>query len=157
MFVDLEELTDDCRVWIFLSDRALNKNEQLSISAAAGEFISGWTAHKQDLKASFAMMHDCFLVIAVDENATGASGCSIDAMTRFMKEIGEQHNIDLFNRNLVAVERHDGILITTISEAGKMASEDASLIVFDTLAADLGEVRNHWRKRFVDSWHSNLV
>ncbi len=157
MFVDIAEMSDESRVWIFLSDRTLNKNEQLSISAAAGEFISGWTAHNKALKGSFELMNDCFLVIAVDENKAGASGCSIDGMTRFIKEIGDQYKIDLFNRNLVAIDSPDGIRITTISEAGKLASDDPSLIVYDTLAADLNEVRNSWRKRFVDSWHSNLV
>jgi hypothetical protein len=157
MFVDLKHMEDESRVWIFLSDRILNKNEQLSITTAAGEFISGWTAHKKDLKASFELMNNCFLVIAVDEAAVGASGCSIDAMTRFIKDIGEQHSINFFNRDLVAVDKPDGILITTISEAGKMAAADTSLVVYDTLAADLNEVRNNWKKRFVDSWHSNLV
>jgi len=157
MYIDIDKMRDESRVWVFQADRKLTMQELTSIKSMSQEFTQQWTAHNAQLLSSVAVYHNFFLVISVDEDSASASGCSIDAMTRFIKEVGSRFGINFFDRSKVVVERNQNVDIIEFDTAAELAKDDPSLLVFDNLIADIKELRTDWRKRFVESWHAKLV
>lgn len=87
-----------------MADRAFDQAECRVIEERLAAFVSGWAAHGKNLEAEGQLVHSRFLVLTVHEEAHGASGCSIDASVRFIKELEADFNVDFFNRMLVACE-----------------------------------------------------
>ncbi len=157
MFVEIEKMRDESRIWVFQADRMLSSSESLSLSTKAQAFTQSWSAHDIALKASAAVIHGLFLIVAVDEADTDASGCSIDSMTRFVREAGQEFNINFFDRKRVAIDVDSGIELKLFSEAGEIARKQEDLKVYDSLVSTLGELRSEWKKEFNKSWHARLA
>lgn len=101
MHVSFDTLPNSARVWIYQAHRTLTASEQATISAHLTKATEQWAAHGVPLKSSFKISVDRFVIIAADESFNAASGCSIDASTHWLKEIGNHLNIDFFDRALV--------------------------------------------------------
>ena len=78
MFTAYKNLPNNSRVWIYQSDREFNNKEVELIKEESEDFINQWTRHGDDLKGSFTIKYNHFLVLAVDESYNNISGCSID-------------------------------------------------------------------------------
>lgn len=157
MNVALQELPDNSRLWIFQSSRPLDAEERKILLDMTGSFLSQWTAHQQQLKAGCDLLDGLFLLIAVDEQYTGASGCSLDKLHQFVKEAGRQLSIDLLGRLNVAVLQDDAPSWRQIRlpELEKMLSTGA--VSGDERVADvniqtLGEFRAGFKKRIQETW-----
>ena len=74
MFTEYKNLPNNSRVWIYQSEREFNQKEIEIISAKAEEFINSWTRHGDNLKGSFTIKYNQFLVLAVDESFNNVSG-----------------------------------------------------------------------------------
>lgn len=92
------ELAPESKVWIYTADRVIVPTEQTAIQQELDAFIPEWAAHGEKLYGAATVIHDRFLVLAADQSKVYASGCSLDAATRFIKQIGAKFNIELFNR-----------------------------------------------------------
>ena len=157
MYQEMKKMSDGSRVWIFQSSRPIESRECDTIMKQAVKFAEQWTAHSNDLMASVDVLHDHFVVVAVDESKADASGCSIDSMTRFIKDQGVKMDIDFFDRKSVVVEQQQKLSVVSIQEANEMAEADDSLIVYDNLVSDLHEFRTNWKKKVSESWLRNFV
>ena len=80
-------MPSDARVWVYQSNTILSDAEVNTIKNEGAHFISDWAAHGSNLKASFDVLFNRFIVIAVDEQQATASGCSIDKSVKFVKEL----------------------------------------------------------------------
>jgi hypothetical protein len=134
------EFSDNCRLWIYTSNRLLSIEEGQTISNMLSEFVANWATHGKGMRAASAVIDNRFLAIVSDEEVTSASGCSIDSSVRLVKSIGNQFNIDFFNR-LKVVVLNDGEQsfvsihsLTNLSEA----------YLYNPLIQSLGELRNSW-------------
>ena len=67
MYIPYPELPNNSRVWIYQSDKELSIEEIEYICAKAILFIEKWTRHGDDLKGSFTIKYNQFLVLGVDE------------------------------------------------------------------------------------------
>src|SRR5690606_12001824 len=89
------------------------------------------------------------------EEFSQASGCSIDSSVRVFKEIEQSFNIDLFNRNLVALAINDDVIMIPLKDL-KQKYEDGvwneQSFTFNTLANSLGSVRSNWKIAVEKSW-----
>ena len=100
-----------------------------------------------------------FLVLIVDENQAGASGCSIDKSVRFMTEIGQQYNINLLDRFNLAYRDGGEVLSAPRSifeELIKQGRIGNDTIVFNNMVQNVAELQNKWEVPFKDSWHVQL-
>ncbi len=102
MIIPFHQLPDHSRIWIFQSSRKLTAAEADFLIEKVDFFLQGWTAHKADLHAASLLQDDIFLVVAVDESMANASGCSIDKLYQFIREIQTSLHVDLLNRLVVA-------------------------------------------------------
>jgi len=134
------ELPDSSRVWIYTSNRALTSEEQSQIKLKLNTFISEWAAHGSQLFGASDIIDDNFIVIAVDENHAGASGCSIDTSVRFVKDLGSQLNVDFFDRLNLVVKENDSITRVHISDLNNHLKGK----VYNPMITSLGDLRNNW-------------
>jgi hypothetical protein len=103
MYIPFEQMPDHARVWIYQANRPLTANETQLIKQTLEAGTLGWEAHGAPLQASFEIRYNQVIVVAVNESVNQASGCSIDASTRWFKELAANLGIDFFNRDLALV------------------------------------------------------
>src|ERR1700730_14538859 len=104
------QFSENSRVWIYQSDKKLADAEVQEIQHYLDAFATQWTAHNHQLKAKAEIRYNRFLILIVDENQAGASGCSIDKSVNFMKQIEQQYNINLLDRFNLAYREGNEVL-----------------------------------------------
>lgn len=114
MFIPFDELNQEARVWIYQADRSLKKDEVDMINETMLAFCKGWKAHNKDLKASFSIAYDRFLIVAVEEDQQSATGCSIDNSVHTVAALGNQINVEFLDRSQIAFLVNDEIKIFTL-------------------------------------------
>ena len=155
MLANFKDLPETARVWIYQSDSLLTEDNIPVIENAAADFCNQWAAHGTPLFSSFKVLHDKFLVLAVDEGVNNASGCSIDSSVRFIKELEQKLGINFFDRTQVAFLIDNHIYSTDLKEIkneignGKI---DADTLTFNLQAQNLQEFNNNWLVQAKDSW-----
>lgn len=101
MYISFDELPETARVWIYQSNRTLTASEQTIVADDLTKATEQWAAHGAPLKSSFKIVEDRFVIISADESFNAASGCSIDASTHWLKDLGNHLNINFFDRALL--------------------------------------------------------
>jgi len=144
------------RTWVYQASRHLTADEAVSIRAIAREFTSGWKAHGQPLKATADVLYNRFLVMMVDEDVAGASGCSIDSSVAFVRSLGSKLNADFFDRLQLAYIASDGDVRTVhadrIAQAVELGEMTLATTVFNNMVTSCSELRSSWRIPLVESW-----
>ena len=116
MFVPFESMSPTSRVWIYQAGRKLSEHDKTIISGYLKLFTEEWAAHGQPLKASFDIQYDQFIIVTADEGFNAASGCSIDASVRVVKEIEKELQLDLFNRDQVAFKKESEVALVSVRD-----------------------------------------
>ncbi|QXP64642.1 ABC transporter ATPase [Polaribacter sp. HaHaR_3_91] len=160
MFTEYKNLPNNSRVWIYQSNREFTENEINFISEKAEDFINQWTRHGDDLKGSFTIKYNQFLVLAVDESFNNVSGCSIDSSVRFIKELENGLQLDLMDKLNVTFKDNDNINLVKLFDFQKFAEENkvtADTIVFNNMVATKEDFENNWEIPAKDSWHKRFL
>ncbi len=147
------------RVWTFIISKALSDNELGLISEGGNKFVTGWTAHEQKLTASFEIYKNRIIVVKVNEEVTGASGCSIDKLTHFIKQIETEFNVELLNRLLVAYKTGEEISIVHASKIRELLQTESineNTIVYNTAVSSQNEFQN-WEQSLKSTWLSKYL
>jgi hypothetical protein len=98
MFVPVSKIPESARVWVYSSNRFFTDIELKKLSSKIQTFLSKWTAHNQSLMATSEIKFNRHIIIAVDEAAAKASGCSIDSCVNFMQNLGMEFNFNPLDR-----------------------------------------------------------
>jgi hypothetical protein len=154
MLIDFDQQPDHARVWIYQSSRPLTGAEAASVQHFLENQANQWAAHGAPLTAAVRVLHRRFAVVAVDETRNGTSGCSIDASTRWLKDLGAQLNLDFFDRSMAYLDG-DEVKTLALPEV-KIAVADGRLTpetpVFNNLVPTLGDFRRSWQVPAGQSW-----
>ncbi|GAB7257316.1 ABC transporter ATPase [uncultured Polaribacter sp.] len=160
MFTAYNNLPNNSRVWIYQADREFTENEIQFISDKAEEFINQWTRHGDDLKGSFTIKYNQFLVLAVDESFNNVSGCSIDSSVRFVQDLEKELQLDLMNKMNVTFKDNENINLVKLSDFQRFAKEKkitAETIVFNNMVNTKEDFENNWEVIAKDSWHKRFL
>ncbi|MEO9570467.1 MAG: ABC transporter ATPase [Polaribacter sp.] len=160
MFTEYKNLPNNSRVWIYQSDREFKTKEVELISAKAKDFINQWTRHGDDLKGSFTIKYNQFLVLAVDESFNNVSGCSIDSSVRFIKGLEKELELDLMNKLNITFKDNDNINLVKLSNFQNFAKEQkvtAETIVFNNMVSTKADFESNWEIPAKDSWHKRFL
>ncbi|GHN00156.1 hypothetical protein WSM22_16450 [Cytophagales bacterium WSM2-2] len=155
MHIPFSQLPPDSRIWIYQADRPFSDAEEKIISENLKGFCSRWEAHGNPLQTSFAVEHKQFVVLSVNENTAGASGCSIDGSVRVLKELGQHLNIDFFNRAKVAFLIEDEVRLYSLPELQtlfKTETLNRSSTTFNNLVSDKSAFESSWKTSAEKSW-----
>jgi hypothetical protein len=147
------------KIWIYQSNRKFTDQETAEIQETLNRFTEQWTAHGHQLKAKAEIFHQFFIVLTVDQETANATGCSIDASVRVIKEIETRYDLDLFDRFNMAykfdgevhvVSKEDFETLISIKKIG------LDTIVFNNLVQTREEFEQKWEVPLQDSWHKNI-
>jgi len=116
MYVAFDHLPPHARVWIYQASRPLAEDELMPLLPRLAAFAEEWTSHGRQLAASAQFLHRQFLVIGLDEIVAGASGCSIDASVRFVRELAQQLGVELLEKSQMAFLTDGQLLLLTRRE-----------------------------------------
>lgn len=155
--VPLGSLPDDSRVWVFAAERALTPAEADAVLGTVDAFLSAWAAHGRPLRSARELRESRFLIIAVDEAAAGASGCSIDALVREVRALEGQLGVTLVDHGPVVFREGGSIRRVARDEFAELARRGQvtpETIVFDNTVSRLAALRGGgWELPASASWH----
>lgn len=142
------------RVWVYQANKNLTDSEVQIIQQILENQIDNWAAHGADLAGSVQVLHNRFVVVSVDEKQNQASGCSIDASTRWLKDLGAELNIDFFDRS-VAFLQNDELQTVEINKIKLLVTDDiltSNTLIFNNLVSNIKEFKDNWTVKASDSW-----
>lgn len=152
----ISDMPAHARVWVYKTPRDLGKAEQKLVRERGAVFAAGWAAHGEPLDACVDVLHDRFVVIAVDEQQAEASGCSIDKSIGFIKDLEHDLNLMLTDRMFVVYEEEEGRLrsvrLQELPTLVKEGSITPDTIVFDDLVSTIGDLNARFRAPLQATW-----
>ncbi|MBC7841454.1 MAG: hypothetical protein H7099_04050 [Gemmatimonadaceae bacterium] len=157
--IEFSAIPDRARLWVFVADVPVADPAPL-LSAVDGH-LAQWAAHGVPLVCARDWRDERFLAIAVDEAATGASGCSIDGLFRTISRVQSQVGADLLASGRVAWRDASGaIRVASRGEFELQAGAgivDADTRVYETLVDNVGEWRARFERPARESWVKALL
>jgi len=160
MLVKFKDLPKTSRVWIYQANRSFSSTEISDIQIKLNAFIESWIAHGSNLKASYEIRYNRFIVIALDQDTHAASGCSIDASVHFIQQLEREYNVILLDKMNVSFKQGEFVAYKPLLEFKKMAknkSVSKNTIVFNNLVTNVDEYLQFWEVPAKDSWHSRFL
>ena len=160
MLVDFKSLPESSRVWIYQANRSFTDDELNQIRNEINVFITDWTAHGADLKASYEIRYKRFLILALDQSLNSASGCSIDASVHFIQSLEKKFKVILLDKMNVSYKQGEYVAYKSLVDFKKMAKQKAvspNTVVFNNLVTNIEEYLEHWEVPASESWHSRLM
>ncbi len=155
MFIPFEEMPKDARIWIYQADRPLSNEEVEAVQEDISKFLDQWSAHGAGLKCSGKIIYNRFLLMSVDENHHGASGCSIDSSVHFIKSLGEHLKVNWFDRSNIAFKKQEEVFTakqTTLKENIAQGQITKDTLTFNNLVTNIQEFEQGWVVPAKDTW-----
>lgn len=147
------------RVWIYIIGKALSAEELRILKEDGENFVRSWTAHENKLSGSFEIFKNRIIIVRVDEKIYEASGCSIDKLTRFIREEEKKFGFELMNRLLVAVKKNEEVDVVHSSKI-KDLLENGTLnensIIYNTSVSNTGDLLN-WEQPLKNTWLKKYI
>lgn len=160
MLVEFDTLPDDSRVWIYQASRSFSEEELTEVRQSLDEFIKEWTAHGSELKAGYEIRYKRFIVLALDQSHTSASGCSIDTSVHFIQALEKRYGVSLLDKMNVSYKQGEYVAYKPLADFKKMARQKAvskNTVVFNNLVANKLEYKEHWEVPAAESWHARFM
>jgi len=160
MWVNFEDLSSTSRVWVFQSNQSLTKDMQAAIDLELHQFIDKWSTHGSPMHASHLLLHDCFVLIAADEQKQMASGCSIDSFTGLFKAFGTKYAVSFFDRFSIAYKQGEQVLVCPTNEFKskiKLGEIHGTTIVYNNLITSKSDLLDAWELPLERSWQKRYL
>ena len=156
-----EAMPDSARVWVFGATSPITGAPAEKLLSAVDAHLAEWKAHGEPLVCAREWRDDRFLAIAVDEAATGASGCSIDGLFRVLKDMERALGASMVDADAV-FWRDESQDVQSVDRQSFRALARNGIVregttVFDTAVNDVGGWRARFERPAADSWHRKLL
>ncbi|WP_294276930.1 hypothetical protein [uncultured Chryseobacterium sp.] len=151
--------TNDYRIIIYPASRPFSTKEAKTITEKLFDFLATWATHGKPLSSSFKIEKNQFIVICVDEEKELASGCSIDALGKLMREIDEEYQLGLFDRMKASYVEDGAVKTLKLQEfKSKIRSGELSkdIQVFDFSKNTYLEFLSNFLLPFDKSWAASI-
>jgi len=159
MLVPFNILPQNARVWIYQSNREFTDKEVVQISERIETFLATWKRHGEDLKSSYMIKYNQFIVLGVDEDFNDVSGCSIDSSVHFIQEIEKELGVDLMNKMNTAFRIGKNINIVSLADFQRFVKENkitTTTIVFNNMVQFKADFDSKWEVPAIQSWHKRF-
>ena len=156
-FQDLipQDFVDDSKVWIYQSNRQLTLDEVLQIDELLESFTATWKSHGADVKGFGKLLFGQFITLMADETASGVSGCSTDSSVRLIKNIEQDFNINLFDRQSLAFIVNERIQLFPLDKLNYAIENDLispNTLYFNNTVQTKQELISRWIIPVKNSW-----
>ena len=160
MYLPFDQLSGNARIWIYPAHRQLEPKEVTLLLQKTQVFLETWTAHGKPLQCSATVLHQQFLVIAVEEDHQNATGCAIDASIQFIYQLEEDLGLHLLDRTQIAY-KHEGSVAKMPLNQLKLQIQQGNLepddMIFDHTVTRKGDLQDRWLIRIENSWLSRYL
>lgn len=156
----IDTMPAHARVWVYKSAKPFTPEQQRAILERGAAFTAGWAAHGAALDACVDVLHDHFVVIAVDEQQAMASGCSIDKSVRLVQELERDLSLNLTDRMVVLYQGPQGISACRVPDVEgliKRGELHADTSVFDDLVNTCGDLQERFRSPLRATWLARFL
>jgi hypothetical protein len=154
--IDISQLPDDSRIWIFGVSPALDANKSSRLLSVVDRFLDDWSAHQQPIVSAREIVHRSFLIIGVDRRSE-TSGCSIDRMFGLLRQLEHELDVAILDPNRIFMRDESGS-VTSVTRRAFSEHGRGNTVVFDVLAERIGKIRGgEWERPARDSWHHALL
>ena len=150
-----ENFSHDSRVWIYQSNRQFTLAETLQIDELLENFATTWKSHGTDVKGFAKVLFGQFIILMADETATGVSCCSTDSSVRLIKNIEQDFNINLFDRQTLAFVIKERIQLYPLDKLNYAIENDLispDTLYFNNTIQTKQELIGHWIIPVKNSW-----
>jgi hypothetical protein len=157
MLVEFEKMPSDARVWIYQANNALSESSKKMLSEKITSFLTEWESHGNNLKASWKLFFDRFLVLAVDEKYNAISGCSIDKSVRYLRSLESDLDTSFLEKSSIAVYDKNHISTFELKDLKKLIKEgkiNQESIIFNNLVPTLADLDTNWQQPAKQTWLS---
>ncbi len=155
MFIPFNQLPKTARVWTYQADRNLASFEIEWITDNLTSFCDNWAAHGAGLKSSFQVLHERFIIMAVDEGYNVATGCSIDSSVNQIKIIEQKMGLNFMDRTQVAFLIENELFTEKLSELKSSVANgtiEPDTKIFNNLVVTVGDFDSNWTVPASESW-----
>ena len=150
-----EYFNDNSRVWIYQCNRLFTLDEALQIEGLLEKFSESWLSHGAKVTGYANLFFGQFIILMADETATGVSGCSTDSSVRLIKNIEQDYNVNLFERQTLAFfikERIQFLPMEQLSYAIENNFINSETLYFNNTIETKQELLNSWIVPVKESW-----
>jgi hypothetical protein len=154
MPTDFNKMPPNSRIWIYQASTQLTDNQCFTIENYLKPLVEKWVAHGTALLASAKVLHNRFVIIALDESNYPASGCSIDASTHWLKELGAMMNIDFFDRSIAYLQNDEikTVLPFQIKQKVQEGIISPETVVFLNSINSFSDLFKNWKNKAADTY-----
>jgi hypothetical protein len=155
-----KNFSPDSRVWVYQSSRLFSISEALEAEDMLNDFVSRWLSHGTPVKGSGYLFFGQFVVLMVDEKASGVSGCSTDSSVRLIKEVENRFRVNMFDRTTLAFVIKDKIELLPLSQLQYGIDNgfvSADTIYFNNLVQTKEDLENNWMIAVKNSWLAKKI
>jgi hypothetical protein len=159
--VAFSELPRDARVWVFAANRELASPDEERLVGLLDRVFGVWAKKSPEVRPAYEFRDARFLVVGADERQACVSGCGIDAMMQWMKQIETETGLRLVDRMLVFWRDAAGRVRSAhraefkrLLDAGEATPATP---VFDTAAAKSDVfLDGRFELPLAESWHAQV-
>ena len=160
MKVEFDKISDESRIWIYQSNNDFTESDIDVINKKSDSFLANWMAHDKELQASFKILNNRFLVIAVNEEFNPIGGCSIDYSLQLLKDISNTINKNLLDRLIINYRTGSLIKSITLKDLKnnlKNGSISSETVIFNMTVTTKKELLNNFEIKLSSSWLSKFI
>jgi hypothetical protein len=157
----IEDLPAGSRVWVFAANRPLTVDDEVRLADVVARVHGVWTKKSPCVRGVHEFRDGRFLVVGADEREDKVSGCGIDAMMQWVRQLEEEGGLRLVDRMQVFWRGADGaVRSATRAEFQRLLASGAlgpGTPVFDT-AASTSDVftAGRFELPLAESWHARI-
>lgn len=155
-----QDFASSSRVWIYQSNRLFSLSEALQVEELLNAFAGQWLSHGAVVKGFATLFFGQFIILMADESAAGVSGCSTDGSVRLIKQVEQQFNVQLFDRQLLAFVIKDKLQLIPMSQLNYAVENnfiDGETLYFNNTVQTKEELENKWIIPAKDSWLASRI
>ena len=155
MVIEFDKISFHSPIWVFQSNKILDSLLITKIELDIINFLNNWTSHNLEIKSSYKILHSLFLIISVESKFSNPSGCSIDKLINFIKNINKVYNIDFLNRLNVCYRDGNMVKVVDITSFKKLILDgiiNSDTIIFNNMVNIKSELNENWEIKASKSW-----
>ena len=94
-----ENLFPENKVWIYISSQLIDKSLFNKLNEKFNNFFTDWKSHGEQIQGEFKVIDNYIIALTATVRNGGMCGRAVDAQVRFMKDLDQDFDMDLLNRN----------------------------------------------------------
>jgi hypothetical protein len=143
------------KIWIYQLNKTLSKDALSAMQEELQQFVAHWDAHGLLLQAGAEIRYDHFVILKINVQQTPPSGCSIDTSVRFLKQLEQKFDVQLFDRLTIACliqQQVQLFSINALKEAYAAGEIDEQTLTFNNLIDRYPQLESEWLIPLSKSW-----